>query len=113
MKANGTEETITLGWSMDDEAWSHWAQGRWRRTVTDVVREEVNKILNSRETREKVRKRCRAMEKTQERRGGERREAKQQAITVQLCASDWEAACQQAGESGSPVLSPSRGVEPS
>ena len=105
MKANGTEETITLGWSMDDEAWSHWAQGRGRQTATDVVREGVNEILNSREASERVRRRCHAVEKSRERHSGEKRESKQQTIAVRLCAADWEAACQRVGESGNPVRS--------
>ena len=105
MKANGTEETITLRWSMDDEAWGHWAQGRGRKTATDVIREGVNEILNSREANERVRKRCRAVEKSRERRGGQAQDAKLHRITVQLCAADWGEACQRVGEPGNPVRS--------
>ena len=41
---NSGEETITLRWSMDDESWSHWAQGRGKQTVSAVILEELHAI---------------------------------------------------------------------
>ena len=41
---NGPEETITLKWSMDDKSWSHWAQGRGRKTASAVILEGLKEI---------------------------------------------------------------------
>ena len=97
------KETITLTWSMDDKSWSHWAQGRGRKTVHAVIREGINEIRTSQEARRRIRSQCLrppAVLLAPPEEGGEFRKHK---VEIQLPAADWGEACQLVGESGGPV----------
>ncbi len=107
MAKNRSKGTITLTWSMDDESWSHWAQGRGTKTEQAVILEGLKKIRESREAREKIKSWCESIRKRQERElpGPESREAKQRRnqIEIQLPATDWGEALQLVGTPGNPV----------
>ena len=104
MATTDTEETVTLRWRMDDESWSHWAQGRGRQTASDVVRAEVNKILNCEAAKETIRKRCaRLIDQANNPRGRDGKEAGPNEVEVRLSSADWGEVCQLVGEPGDPV----------
>ena len=103
MAMNDTEETVTLRWTMDDESWSHWTQGRGRRTVSEVVRAEVNRIRERDATRKRIRERCAVLKRS---RISDRQDGKKpNEVEVQLSSADWGEACQLVGEPGDPVSS--------
>lgn len=99
--------TITLTWSMDDESWSHWAQGRGEKTEQAIVLEGLREIRESQEAREKIKSSCERIRKRQEREwpGQKSREAKQRRnqIEIQLPSVDWGEALQLVGTPGNPV----------
>ena len=100
------KETIILRWSMDDESWSHWAQGRGKQTVRAVVLEMLSEIRRSQAAREGVKQRCEAIRRQQESPPPEEKVAsRENKIEIRLPASDWGEACQQIGrlEGGDPV----------
>ena len=78
---------------MPDEAWVHWAQGRGKKSVTDVILEGINQIRKSPEA---IKERCEilAREALGEHEVGQPPEHK---IEIRLPAGDWAEACQQVG----------------
>ena len=99
--ARCSEETMTLCWSMTEETWSHWAQGRGKQTVDDVVRKELKKIRKDQQVREAVRRRCKAIESASERSTVE--EARPHKIRIELPSKDWGEVCQLVGKPGCPI----------
>lgn len=97
-----SNDTLTLRWEMDDEAWSHWTQGRGRKTVSDVIREGIDKLRRSGEVRVRAQKLCANLEQSSNRNTVGKVSGKH-SIAVELSAADWGEACQLAGEPGSPV----------
>ena len=73
---------------MDDDSWSHWAQGRGRQTVSAVVLEGLNEIRKSPKEREKIKSRCESIREDQKSTGQDRQEGKHR-IEIQLPAADW------------------------
>ena len=100
------KETATLIFSMDDDSWSHWAQGRGRKTEQAVILEGLNKIRESREAREKIRSWCESFRghQDEESPGQKSQEAKHRnQIEIRLPAADWGEAFQLVGTPGNPV----------
>ena len=97
-----SNDTLTLRWGMDDEAWSHWAQGRGREAVSDVIREGVDEIRRSGEARQRAQTLCANLERSSDRNSVATDRGKH-SIAVELSAADWGEACQLAGKPGSPV----------
>lgn len=94
------KETITLKWSMDEDSWSHWAQGRGRQTVSAVVLEGLKKIRKSPKSREEIKRWCESIGEIREPRSPEQPRNK---IEIQLPAADWGEAFQLVGTPGDPV----------
>lgn len=97
------QETITLTWSMDDESWCHWAQGRGRKTVHAVILKWIQEIQTSQEARRRIKLQCMrppAVLLAPPEQGGE---SWKHQVEIQLPAADWGEACQLVGESGGPV----------
>ena len=100
---NSGEETITLRWSMDDESWSHWAQGRGKQTASSVVLEGLQTILEKQDALEKIRS-CITDTVIPERESSGLPPQKQpHTIEIQLPSSDFGEVCQRVGEPGNPV----------
>ena len=102
------KETITLKWSMDDDSWSHLAQGLGRKTVSSVVRKGLKETRKSSKVREEIKGRCGSIRKSRE--GGSRDQGNRQGthrnkIEIQLPAAEWGKTCQRVGrlETGDPV----------
>lgn len=102
---NNSKGTITLTWSMDDESWSHWTQGRGRKTEQAVILEGLNEIRKNLDSREKIKGWCKSIEEYHDPSRQDRRKGKQHRnqITIQLPAADWGEACQLVGTPGNPV----------
>ena len=100
---NDISEVFSLRWTMDDESWSHWAQGRGRQTVSEVVHAEVEKVRKGDAVRERIRKRCAGIEQSCVSGGVDAEDAHLHEVEVQLSAADWGEACQLVGEPGNPV----------
>lgn len=101
------KETITLKWSMDDESWSHWAQGRGRQSVSTVVLEGLNEIRRNPNVIGKIRSWCESVTKSGERESagqGNQEVTHKNQIEIQLPASDWGEAFQLVGTPGDPVI---------
>ena len=98
---NQSDEWIILKWSMDEESWSHWAQGRGRKTVREVILEGINEIRTSQEARHRVRRQCRRTSDVLLAPPEQGAESRKHKIEIHLSASDWGEACQLVGECGS------------
>ena len=98
-------ETITLSWSMDDESWSHWAQGRGKQTARAVVLKGLHEIRENPQAAEKINHSCESISREeQESIGQDTQRAKPHRIEIQLPAADWGEACQRVGNpDGNPV----------
>ena len=96
------EETITLTWSMDDDSWSHWAQGRGSQTVSAVVLEGLNEIRKSPEVRKEIKSCCERIREDQKSTVQNTQEGKHR-IEIQLPSVDWGEAFQLVGTPGDPV----------
>ena len=106
---NSGKETITLSWSMDDKSWSHWAQGRGKKTVSAVILEELHAIQKDQAALENIRS-CIAeivIPEEQKSSGPDTQEPHRIKIEIQLLAADWGEACQRVGKTNGPV-SPSQ-----
>lgn len=105
MAVNRSKGTITLTWSMDDESWSHWAQGRGKKTEQAIVLEGLNKIRKSPEARKEIKSLCERIREGQESIGQSTQEGEQprNRIEIQLPAADWGEAFQLVGTPGNPV----------
>ena len=104
MVTTDAEETVTLRWRMDGESWSHWTQGRGRRTASDVVRAGVDEIRGNDATRERIRRRCASLiDSANNTHGRDGRETDQYEEEARLSAADWREACQLVGSPGNPV----------
>ena len=88
-------EKLTLCWKMDDEAWSHWVQGRGRKAISDVIREGVEEIRQREEARKEARKICTNLE--QRKTSSSERNLGKHSIAVEISAADWGEACQRVG----------------
>ena len=98
------KETITLSWSIDDDSWSHWAQGRGRQTVSAVVLEGLNAIRKNPKEIKAIKRWCKYSQSIRERGELGSREAKNRnQIEIQLPAADWGGAFQLVGTPGDPV----------
>ena len=96
---NSGKETITLRWSMDDESWSHWTQGRGKQTASAVVLEGLHEIRKNPQAAKKV-----IFCERSSREESDTKSAKPpHKIEIQLPAADWGEACQQVGNPGNPV----------
>ena len=108
---NSGEETITLRWSMDDESWSHWAQGRGKQTVSTVILEGLRAIQKDQVALENIRS-CITKEvipEEQESGGSDTQEPRRITVEIQLLAPDWGEACQRVGKpNGDDPVSPSQ-----
>ena len=97
---NSGKETITLRWSMDDESWSHWAQGRGKQTVSAVVLEGLHAIQENQDALESIRS-CitkKVIPEEQESSGQDTQEPHRIKVEIQLSAADWGDACQRVGK---------------
>ena len=92
-------EMITLKWSMDDESWSHWAQGRGKETASFVVLEGLCAIRENQDALEKIRSTARSLSYNFH----DPPRDPPHTIENQLPAADWGEACQRVGEPGNPV----------
>ena len=108
---NSGKETITLSWSMDDESWSHWAQGRGKKTVSAVILEELHAIQKDQAALKNIRS-CitkKVIPEEQESRGLDTQEPHRIQVEIQLLAADWGEACQRVGKpNGDDPVSPSQ-----
>ena len=102
---NSWKETITLCWSIDDESWSHWAQGRGQQTARAVVLEGLHEIRRNPQEAAKIRLCCKRISREkQESIGQDTQRAQPHKIEIQLPAADWGEACQRVGNpDGNPV----------
>ena len=102
-----SKETITLNWSMDDDSWGHWAQGRGRQTVSAVILEGLKKIRKSLNAREEIKRWCERIGEIREPRSSDHTSQKtkqpRNKIEIQLPAADWGEAFQLVGTPGDPV----------
>lgn len=103
MATNSPKETITLSWLMDDDSWSHWAQGRGRQAVSTVVLEGLNEIRKSPEARTEIKNWCESIAERKKRDHRNREAKHRNQIEIQLPAADWGEACQLVGKPGDPV----------
>ena len=104
MATNDMEETVTLRWTMDDESWSHWTQGRGRQTASDVIRAGVDGIRESDATRDRVKTRCASLvNQANSTRRRDSQDTKRYEEEARLSAADWREACQLVGSPGNPV----------
>ena len=97
---NSGEETITLRWSMDDESWSHWAQGRGKQTVSAVILEELHAIQKDQAVLENIRS-CitkKVIPEEQESSGPDTQDPHRIKVEIKLLAADWGEACQRVGK---------------
>ena len=91
-----SKETITLCWEMPDDEWTHWVQGRGKKSVREVILEGIDEI---RKNPEAVRKRCKDVPQKDK---GEQEadQSPKHKIEIQLPSSDWGEACQRVGRIG-------------
>ena len=92
-------EMITLKWTMDDESWSHWAQGRGKQTASFVVLEGLRTIRENQDALEKIRSAARSLSYDFH----DSLRDPPHTIEIQLPAAVWGEACQRVGEPGNPV----------
>ena len=97
---NSGKETITLRWSMDDESWSHWTQGRGKQTVSAVVLEGLHEIRKTPQAAKKITDFC---ERSSREESDTKSAKPPHKIEIQLPAADWGEVCQQVGNPGNPV----------
>ena len=97
---SSSKETTTLYWQMPDAAWVHWAQGRGKKPVRDVILEGIDQL---RRNPEAVRERCAAIaaETAPEHEDG--RPSKHE-IRIELPAGAWAEATRRVGPVGSAEL---------
>ena len=93
------QETITLHWSMDDAAWTHWARGRAKhqQTIEDVVLEGLDRVRKGTdEAVQKIVELCEMCDQKSTNQGTESppQEAKESRhkIEIQLLADIWNEA---------------------
>ena len=67
MAMHSPKETITLSWTMDDDSWSHLAQGLGRQTVSSVVRKGLKEIRKSPKARKEIKSWCERIKGRRER----------------------------------------------
>ena len=102
---NSGKETITLSWSMDDESWSHWAQGLGKQTISDVVLEGLREIRKNPKEAKKIILRCDSI-------GMDNQDPsstdtkKPNSIEIQLPSAHWTEACQRVGYLGDNPVRP-------
>ena len=101
---NSGKETITLRWSMDDESWSHWTQGRGKQTASAVVLEGLHEIRKNPQAAKKIAAKANDFCERSSREESDTKSAKPpHKIEIQLPAADWGEVCQQVGNPGNPV----------
>ena len=96
---NSREET-TLKWLMDDESWSHWAQGLGKQTVRDVVLEGIRKIRKNQKEAEKINLCCKSISMEEQESSGADTKKLFYGMEIQLPAADWTETCQLVGTPG-------------
>ena len=89
-----SKETTTLHWQMSDDAWVHWAQGRGKKSVRDVILEEIDQIRKSPEAVKAVKERCEAISPEDPHEVDQR---PKHEIKIELPAGDWTEANQRVG----------------
>ena len=96
---NSPKETIILSWPMDDKPWSHWVQGRGKKTVRDVFREGLDEIRKNPEAKDKIRSQCERIRRSRELIGPavQKTDRPRHRIKIQLPADHWNEACQRIG----------------
>lgn len=90
---------------MDDESWSHWAQGRGKKSVAEIISEQLEAIRKRPQVRECVKRWCETVREYQIEQDPHAPEEWPHKIVIQLPAAIWGEACQQVGElkNGEPV----------
>ena len=96
---NNREETI-LKWLMDDESWSHWAQGLGKQTARDVVLEGLREIRKNPKEAEKLNLRCKSISMEEQESSGADPKKLFYGMEIQLPAADWTETCQRVGTPG-------------
>ena len=105
---NSPKEKVTVSWSMDDESWSHWAQGRGKQTASAVVLEGLHEIQKNPEAVKEIRLCCEHIRR-EEQESSDRDTRKPHKIEIQLPAADLGEACQLVGKlDGSDPVRPSQ-----
>lgn len=99
----GTVEIITLRWTMSDETWSHWAQGRGKKTIFEVVQGQIEKINKDENIARKIRDRGVSLRCTDATNDQQELDAKPHYIEIQMNAADFGEACQRVGQFGDPM----------